>query len=168
MTSEILTEILMHFDALKLFDHERESGMTPMILLDGHDSRFGTDFLRYITNNEHKWCVCNGVPYATSLWQVGDSNEQNGAFKMGLTDAKHKLLSYRLSHMIQYLELQPTDIMILIRQAWEESFKNINGNEKVIHKRGWFPYNRNLLLHKDARGAMIDEEIEKKKEKPYY
>jgi hypothetical protein len=70
--------------------------------------------------------------------------------------------------MIQDLELQPTDIMILIGQAWDKSFNNIDGNKNTIRERGWFPYDRNLLLHKDVRRAMADEEIEKEKEKLYY
>ena len=33
-----------------------------------------------------------GVPYGTSYWQVGDSSEQNGCFKMALTRYKRELL----------------------------------------------------------------------------
>ena len=35
----------------------------------------------YINNESHPWKVCLGVPYATTLWQVGDASEQNGKFK---------------------------------------------------------------------------------------
>ena len=63
--------------------------------------------------------VCQaGVPYATSYWQVGDSAEQNGMFKMKLGEAKRKLVSL---------------------------------NSKAIAEQGWYPPNRNLLLHKDIR-----------------
>lgn len=53
-----------------------------MIILDGHESRLGLPFLRYIINEDHKWFVSLVVPFATSYWQVGDSAEQNGMFKM--------------------------------------------------------------------------------------
>ena len=31
-----------------------------------------------MTNTDHPWMVCQGVPYGTSLWQVADSSKQNG------------------------------------------------------------------------------------------
>jgi len=36
--------------------------------------------------------VCIGVPYGTSYWQVGDSPEQNGCYKMALTSEKAALV----------------------------------------------------------------------------
>jgi len=65
---------------------------TPFLLLDGHGSRFELPFLNYIRSEETKWKVCIGVPYGTNLWQVGDSAQQNGAFKSKLSEEKAKLL----------------------------------------------------------------------------
>jgi hypothetical protein len=65
---------------------------TPFLLLDGHGSRFQLPFLDYITAEETKWTVCIGVPYGMHVWQVSDSSEQNGAFKMAITVAKQNIL----------------------------------------------------------------------------
>ena len=86
ITGEILKDMLAYLDSLDLFD--RSTGLNPFLILDGHGSRFEFDFLKYINNNEHKWNVNIGLPYGTSYWQVGDSTEQNGCFKMALTKAK--------------------------------------------------------------------------------
>jgi len=44
------------------------------------------------TPKKTKWNCCIGLPYVTSYWQVGDSSEQNGCFKMALTKAKQELV----------------------------------------------------------------------------
>ena len=81
INGEILKEIFETLDELKVFNDIRNEGMQPFVLLDGHQSRFDAQFLEYINDVKHPWCFCIGVPYGTALWQVGDSKEQNGAFK---------------------------------------------------------------------------------------
>ena len=66
---------------------------TPCILLDGHSSRLELPFLSYVTNVKHRWYPLIGTPYGTSIWQVGDSVEQNGCFKMHQYDYKNMLLN---------------------------------------------------------------------------
>ena len=65
MTSEILTTIVKTLDILQVLD--RSSGINPFILLDGHGSRLGLPFLRYINSTGNIWFACIGVPYGTSL-----------------------------------------------------------------------------------------------------
>ena len=57
------------------------NGKIPVIVIDCHQSRLDPAFIAYINNPAHLWKVCLGVPYATSLWQVGDASEKNGAAK---------------------------------------------------------------------------------------
>ena len=55
--------------------------------------------MKYINdaNDEgHKWNVHVSVSYGTSYWQVGDSAEQNGSFKMALSQAKTELLKKKI------------------------------------------------------------------------
>ena len=68
----------------------------PFLLLDGHESRFELPFLTYITNPDHPWKVCIGVPYGTSLWQVADSKEQNGSFKIALSKIKKRIVEQKI------------------------------------------------------------------------
>ena len=82
ITSDILADCLAHIDSFNVF--RREHGEVPFLLLDGHHSRFELPFLQYIHGN-NKWTVCIGVPYATHWWQVADSSEVNGAYKMETT-----------------------------------------------------------------------------------
>jgi hypothetical protein len=74
--------MLKYIDDEQVFD--RSTGLNPFLLLDGHGSRFELEFLEYINCKESKWEVNIGLPYGTSYWQVGDSTEQNGCFKMVL------------------------------------------------------------------------------------
>jgi hypothetical protein len=54
-------------------------GINPFLLFDWHGSHFELEFV----NCKEMKCEVNiGLPYGTSYWQVGDSTEQNGCFKM--------------------------------------------------------------------------------------
>lgn len=66
--------------------------------------------------------------------------------------------------MISDLGILPTDIMILVNQAWKWSFARVvSANKKAVADRGWFPYNRILLDHPDLRATMTAEECEEEK-----
>jgi hypothetical protein len=126
-----------------LFD--RSDGIRPFLLLDGHHSRFEIPFLDYIHNKDHEWVCCIGVPYGTHIWQVADSPQMNGAFKINLTIAKRRL--FQLKTGIRKTNFEMTDIIPLVRKAWEESFVNISGAKNAICERGWGPLNFALLDH---------------------
>ena len=150
-------------DELKLFDEDREQGVTPFVLLDGHGSRFALEFLEYINNDKHKWNVCLGVPYGTALWQIADSAQLHGMFKMLMTKAKRDLFTKRMASCIQDLQITKTDIVPLIRLCWELSFGNKKSTLKAICERGWGPYNRALLLKSVIRASMTEKMIESEK-----
>jgi hypothetical protein len=82
----LLANMLRYIDSRDIFD--RSTGLNPFLLLDGHGSRFDLEFLEYVTAADTKWHVEIGLPYGTSYWQVSDSSEQNGSFKMKLTKEK--------------------------------------------------------------------------------
>mgnify|MGYP000085123147 CR=1 FL=1 len=91
ITGHILTNMLRFIDAREVFN--QSMGLSSFLLLDGHGSRFDLEFLEYINAEEMKWNVDIGLPYGTSYWQVGDSSEQNGSFKMKATKVKNDLTS---------------------------------------------------------------------------
>jgi hypothetical protein len=146
MSGHILTKIFRTLDELNIFQESRNKGIRPFVLVDGHGSRFDVEFLQYINNENHRWSVCIGVPYGTSLWQVGDSTQQNGVFKVRITMIKQKLLDFRFNKMMG-IELIPSDIIPIVNFAWEGSFESKENNKKAIFERGWNPLNRMLLLH---------------------
>jgi hypothetical protein len=106
--------MLQAMDELDVFDPS--TGLSPFLLLDGHGSRFELEFLEYINTLEHKWNCCIGLPYGTSYWQVGDSSEQNGCFKMAFTRAKQELVSKKNDDGLEYA-INKTDIVGLVRTA---------------------------------------------------
>jgi hypothetical protein len=144
ITAELLVEMLKALDKLEVFD--RSDGVPPFLLLDGHGSRFDYDFLKYINEPETKWNVCIGVPYGTSYWQVGDSNEQNGCFKMALTRHKRNLLNKKEERREEFA-IHKSDIVYLVSMAWADSFARIESNRNAIADRGWSPLNYNCLCH---------------------
>ena len=91
ITSEFLVDICATLDHFKVFN--RDDGAKPFILLDGHQSRIELPFLEYVNDPAHPWCACIGVPYGIDLWQVGDSEEQNGTFNMESTKAKMRIVA---------------------------------------------------------------------------
>ncbi len=92
ITGEILVEILTYFDSIDLFPRV-SGGPIPLLIVDGHQSCLAPIFVEYINDKKHPWMVCLGVPYATTLWQVGDASEQNGMVKLEWYREKKELLS---------------------------------------------------------------------------
>jgi hypothetical protein len=86
ITSQLLTNILQKMDDMMLFD--RSGGVNPCLLCDGHISRFEKPFLEYIHASDTPWGCCIGVPYGTSLWQLGDSQEQTGMLNIECKKSK--------------------------------------------------------------------------------
>mmetsp|Transcript_13738 Transcript_13738/g.25861 ORF Transcript_13738/g.25861 Transcript_13738/m.25861 type:complete len:184 (-) Transcript_13738:432-983(-) len=52
----------------------------------------------------------------------------------------------------------PSDIVIIVNDAWNNSFARVSTNRKAIAERGWYPYNRNILLHDDICATMTETE----------
>ena len=130
------------------------------MLLDGHQSRFDLDFLRYINTYPHRWNVCIGVPYGTAFWQVGDSSEQNGCFNINMSQVKASMLQTRIDQLNHAMQLAQTDIIPMVNQTFHLSFGNRLTNKKAIAERGWNPFNRNLLLDPTVRATILKEQID--------
>ena len=56
--------------------------------------------------------------------------------------------------MIGEMELLTTDIIPIINKGWVNSFAEVEPNKKAIAELGCFPYNRNLLIHKQLRDTI--------------
>jgi hypothetical protein len=135
--------MLETIDKLNVFDCS--DGSPPFLLLDGHGSRFDLKFLEYINQEETKWKVCSGVPYGTSYWQVGDSIEQNGCFKMALTRYKRELLKQKESVGAEFA-IEKEDVIHLVARVWANSFARKTNNQNAIAERGWTPLTYNFIL----------------------
>ena len=112
--------MLQELDCRELFPRT-DPNVKPFLLLDGHSSRLELPFLQYINTPKDNWVCCIGVPYGTALWQVGDSKEQNGSFNIAISRAKIDLVNKKQSLSLP-AELEPTDLMPLINEAWKHSF----------------------------------------------
>jgi hypothetical protein len=145
ITAEILVEILKYFDSIDLFP--RDTGITPLLLVDGHQSRLSPIFIDYINDDGHPWKVCLGVPYATSLWQQGDSSEHNGAFKVEWSREKADLLKWKTAHPLMGRSINAEDIMPLLSKTFHKTFGNVRNSKKAAADRGWNPLNRKLEEH---------------------
>ena len=102
----------------------------------------------YINNLNHQWKVCIGVPYATSLWQVGNSKEQNRTFKGEWYRAKTSLYEYKGDFNLE-LEITEEDGMPLLNHILEKSFGCVESNLRAVSDCGWNTPNRKLLDHPD-------------------
>ena len=66
---------------------------------------------------------------------MGDLEQQNGSFKQRLGKLKKELMQKKAAAYLP-LDLLPTDIMVMINDAWQHSFNNVVGNKKAICERG--------------------------------
>ena len=156
ITSELLKGMVECMDSLNLFPRV-QGGPIPFLLLDGHGSRFQLPFMRYIGDKEHEWKVCIGVPNGTAHWQVGDSAEKNGSWKMATTQDKRKLCQFQIS-MGMSLSIHPSDIVPIVNNAWKQSFARVPSNQRAISRRGWQPLNRGLLKNQEVLKTLVSQQ----------
>ena len=147
MTSEVLTEAFQTLDHYDVFQRENSS-ILPFALLDGHLSRLELPFLKYINTPKENWVVCIGVPYGTTLWQVGDSKGKHGSFNIAFTIAKQNLLEYKESIGLPGT-LEDNDPVPLINCALNNSFARVEKNKNAISDRGWNPLIRCILINEE-------------------
>ena len=86
MISGILRQILEKLDKEGVVKHGTNEDGTiyyPALIIDGHISRMGLTFLKYINNDAHRWCGMLVCPYGTSKTQFHDHEKQNGSFRVG-------------------------------------------------------------------------------------
>ena len=109
ITSSILRVAFKRLDELGIYKHTPH--LRPFALFDVHDSHLQVPFLEYVNDDSHKWTFCIGLLNGTHKWQVGDSKEQNGTYKVEWSREKSKLvlwktrmgMSVALENLISYL-----------------------------------------------------------------
>lgn len=147
VTPEILVDILRYLDAKNIFPRTvlpDGRTLTPTLQVDAHCSRFALEFMRYVLSPDHRWDVRFGLPNGTHCTQVGDSNEQNGSFKIAVYKEKQNRIQYRIKNNLGP-DLQRTDIVPIVLKSWPKSFGNQTNNKKAIAERGWNPLSYTLL-----------------------
>ena len=100
------------------------------------------------------WCALES-PNGTSIWQLGNSNEKNGCYKMCCGKYKKKLTSKRFEMGLFKMNLVCTNIIPIVNYVLKKSFANVNNNFKAISDRGWGPLNRILLSHPEIINSQI-------------
>ena len=140
ITTELLIKMLDYIDTLGVY--ERHPNDYPFLMLDGHHSRTCFEFTDYVNTPIHKWGACIGVPYGTHIWQVADSSELNGCFKIALNREKMAYIKHR---GVNERTFKQTDIVPLVNKAWKKSFARKDIAKKAIVDRGWSVLNYCLL-----------------------
>ena len=82
---------------------------------------------------------------------------------MLLNKKKRELFRSRIDSCQQDMYLGRTDIIPLINECWHQAYGDKNSNRRAIAERGWYPYNRNLLLHPIIRASMTESMIDDEK-----
>jgi hypothetical protein len=145
ISADILVDVLTILDTLDVFPRV-PGGPIPVLIIDGHESRLDPKFVAYINDPRHMWKVCLGVPYATNYWQVGDSSEQNGTFKVLWYKEKDEVVKYKsIRHIPLYLNAE--DTVPMMNRIWDGSFGRELTNKQATSDRGWYPPNRKLQSH---------------------
>ena len=156
ITGDILVEILKYFDDIDLFPCI-DGDPIPVLILDGHQSRLDPKFVEYINDEVHQWKVCLGVPYATTLWQVGDASEQNGMVKLEWYRERKALLLWKNEHDLPRA-IRPEDVMPLLNKIFFKAYGNVIANRKADADCGWYPLNRMLMEHRSLQTTGLSME----------
>jgi hypothetical protein len=62
-----------------------------------------------------------GLPCGASYWQVGDSSEQNGSFKMNLTKSKKGIVAKKNDAELVF-KPDKRDVAKLVKYLWQSQF----------------------------------------------
>jgi hypothetical protein len=128
-------DVLTILDSFDVFPRVPGSPI-PVLIIDGHKSRLDPKFVTYINDPRHLWKVCLGVPYATNFWQVGDSAEQNGAFKQVLWYKEKDLVGKYKSIRSIPMYLNAEDTVPMMNRIWDGSFGRILTNKQATSNQG--------------------------------
>ena len=75
-----------------------------------------------------------GVPYGTSLWQVGDSSEQNGSYKMACAKFKRRLFKMERQRGMSP-GIHAFEVMLVVNYTWTQSFARKDKHKIAISER---------------------------------
>jgi hypothetical protein len=148
ITIQLLTNMLQTMDKLCLFD--RSDGTNPCLLCDGHGSQFKEPFLTYTLESSTPWGFCIGVPYGTSLWQVGDIEEQNGTFNVECKKSKADTVTAKILVGLP-ATLERSDIVRIFHVTWMKLLVRVETNKRAIAACGWGPLNYIMLDHPELQ-----------------
>jgi hypothetical protein len=84
------------------------------------------------------------------MWQVGDSTEQNGTFKIESKKAKTCTVRDKIRAGLP-ATLEKSDIVRIVNVAWQKSFARVDTNKRAIAARGWGPLNYILINHPELQ-----------------
>jgi hypothetical protein len=84
------------------------------------------------------------------MWQVGDSTEHNGTFKIESKKVKADTVRNKIGAGLPET-LEKTDIVRIVNGAWHKSFARVDTNKRAIAARGWGPLNYILLDHPELQ-----------------
>ena len=133
ITSDILRAAFERLDQVGVYT--RTPALTPFALFDAHNSRLQVPFLKYIHEKPHQWIFCIGLPNGTQKWQVGDSKEQNGSWKVEWVREKSKLILFQ-TRMDLNSDIEKSNILALIHMIWPRSFGQKHTNRQAIADHG--------------------------------
>jgi hypothetical protein len=89
--------------------------------------------------------------------QVGDSEQQNGAYKMSMTRNKDLLVLYKRRNCFPSIDFKRCDIVPLVCRAWADSFAKKTTNLHAISNRGWYHLDMRLLHDPDVLQTRVTQ-----------
>ena len=102
-----------------------------------------------IPGANHQWNLYLGLPNATAYWQVGDSSEQNGAWKNLQRVEKETIRANQQLHK-QRLKIERHHAVYMLQRVFHLCYGNVEGNKNAILERGWNPLNKGCLSMPDV------------------
>jgi hypothetical protein len=84
------------------------------------------------------------------MWQVGDSTEQNGTFKIKSKTVNASTVMSKIRAGLPPT-LERSDIVCIVNVAWQSSFTRVATNKRSIAAGGWGPLNYVLLDHPELQ-----------------
>ena len=161
ITPQILVDLMKHLDHYAYNDLRlRFPGVTPVPLLDGHGSRFDPAFINYITDPDHRWAACGGVPNWTNGWQAGDAEQVNGHLQTEAVKEKRAIMEVK-QRLCMPPTLQPTDVAPIVSKITDRVFSNKDGIANACADRGTgLALTYNLLDHPDIVASRMNLQSE--------
>ena len=159
MNSTILTRILAKMDRLGISKRGVDDDGTkfyPPIIVDGHISRMGLPFLKYVNDDKHRWGAGLCCPYGTSKTQFHDNEKQNAGFKCALVKAKRLRCRQKREHGLP-ADLEPEEIPIIVKAASDATYAIRDFATRTFSELGMLPFTRAVLDDPDILATASPE-----------
>lgn len=123
----ILKAISERLDDLNIYTDDRKRGQIPFALIDGQQSRFDLDFLKYINSRQQSETIALESSMGMYYGRLGTPTNKMVVSRCSSLK-KERNIPTRLNTFQHNIHLMQSNIIPIVNATWHEDFGDVAGN----------------------------------------